>query len=222
MECVRSGAALEQEVKARYLAVFFCGGAMLAPLFAFGHGVEFLLAKLEIGSERVRLELTADCEGNFMLPDREAAMAAMNRLFVVVHRLEKGGDETARPWTQLAPLRFEDRTHLDPTVPLPPDPSWDERGHQLVTGIWEWVPPPEHLFRFQVPFGEPIDTLLWRNTVGEEGKSATWRILISGDATDWFALAEEGKRRKFDWWKVAFVAVAAICFFWAAAKRRRG
>ena len=50
----------------------------MAPLLALGHGVEFLLAKLEVSPGVVRVEVTADCEGNLMLPSREAAQAALD------------------------------------------------------------------------------------------------------------------------------------------------
>jgi len=189
---------------------------MLAPLFAFGHGVEFLLAKLEITPGQVRLEVTADCEGNYMLPDREAAMAAMTRLFVVAERAKSGGAEVVQPWTKLAPLRFEDRVELDPTVPLPPDPTWPDRSHRLVTGVWEWVPSPEHSFRFQVPKGEPIDTLLWRSDSGFTGQAARWRILISGDETEWIEPVA-GKKR----WQLIGMGVFAIAIGLTSWIRRR-
>jgi hypothetical protein len=154
----------------------------MTPLLASGHGVEFLLAKLAIEGRRVRLEVTADCEGNLMLPDRAAARAAMERLFVVGREGEPG----QAVWTELAPLRFEQRTKVDETAPLPPDPTWAGRPHDLLTGIWEWAPPEGERFQLGVPNGEPMDTLLWRVETGvEEGTPVKWKMLISGDETEW-------------------------------------
>ena len=96
----------------------------MAPLLAFGHGVEFLLTRLELLPGKVRVEVTADCEGNLMLPDQEAARAAMTRLFEVGR-----GEAGARtPWAELAPWRFETRTQLDATAPLPPASADSARG----------------------------------------------------------------------------------------------
>jgi hypothetical protein len=213
------GIALEQEVTAARAMAMLCGGAMLAPLLAFGHGVEFLLAKLEITPDLVRVELTADCEGNYMLPDRESAIAAMNRLFEVAFRGREGEPEMIRTWSQVAALRFEDRQALDPTVPLPPDPTWMDRRHRLVTGIWEWAPMAGQSFRFQVPKGEPIDTLLWRGDGGAAEPSRPWRILISGDETEWFAPLTPGVSRwKSSWWW-CFWAVAGLAAWMVMGRR---
>lgn len=154
----------------------------MAPLLASGHGLEFLLARLEVLPVKVRVEVTADCEGNLMLPDRAAACEAMGRLFEV----GREGDETRVPWGELATLRFEDRTKFDETAPLPPDPTWGGRSHNLVTGVWEWVPAAGERFQLAVPKGEPFDVLMWRvEARAAEGVPVKWKMLISGDETEW-------------------------------------
>lgn len=185
---------------------------MMAPLLALGHGVEFLLAKLEVSPGVVRVEVTADCEGNYMLPDREMAMAAIRRLFVIGMRDDRGGLERQLPWEQLAGLEFEEREQLDPSVPLPPDPSWAERRHQLVTGIWVWKPPVEGAFRLLVPVGETVDTLLWRSDGGAASQAVPWRIMISGDETEWLQMPRLGVLASWgwDWWRVGGVLGAGL------------
>jgi len=154
----------------------------MAPLLASGHGVEFLLARLEVLPGKVRVEVTADCEGNFLLPDRAAACEAMGRLFEV----GREGEGARVRWDVLAPLRFEERTKLDQTAPLPPDPTWAGREHDLVTGVWEWVPAAGERFQLAVPKGEPVDTLMWRVEAGAAAEvPVKWKMLISGDETEW-------------------------------------
>lgn len=154
----------------------------MAPLLASGHGVEFLLARLELLPGKVRVEVTADCEGNLVLPDREAACEAMGRLFEV----RREGEGAKVRWDALAPLRFEERKQLDATAPLPPDPTWAGREHDLITGIWEWAPPAGERFQLAVPKGEPMDTLMWRVEKSAAAEvPVKWKMLISGDETEW-------------------------------------
>jgi hypothetical protein len=218
MECVRSGAALEREKVRRYrIGILFCGGVMMAPLLASGHGVEFLLTRLELLPGRVRVEVTADCEGNLMLPDREAARAAIQRLFVVG---SEGGAER-KLWTELAPLRFESRTQLDVTAPLPPDPTWTGRAHDLLTGIWEWQPAKGERFQLAVPQGEPMDTLLWRVEAGAApGAEVKWKIMITGDETEWLEPVAVG----WGGWMVAGWVSGVVLVLggvWGVVRRRR-
>lgn len=207
MEFAGSGAALEcEEVRSWRRAVLIGGGVVMAPLLAFGHGVEFLLARLELLPGKVRVEVTADCEGNFILPDRAAACEAMGRLFEV----GREGVEMRVRWGELAPLRFEDRTKLDETAPLPPDPTWAGREHALVTGVWEWVPAAGERFQLAVPKGVPFDTLMWRVEAGAaEGDEVKWKMLISGDETEWMEPVVAAGRW---WWCV--VGVLAVGLLW--------
>jgi hypothetical protein len=177
----------------------------MAPLLASGHGVEFLLARLELQPGKVRVEVTADCEGNFMLPDRAAAFEAMGRLFEV----GREGEGTRVRWDALAPLRFEERTKLDETAPLPPDPTWAGREHALVTGVWEWVPAAGERFQLAVPKGEPVDTLMWRvEARAAEGVPVKWKMLISGDETEWMGPVVEAV--SWWWWVAGVLAVGLV------------
>lgn len=185
--------------------------------------MEFLLARLQVGADVVRLEVTADCEGNEMLPDEVSARAALARLFVVA--LEDGGEE--QPWGELGSLRFERRDKLDATVPLPPDPTWAGREHELITAVWEWEPPANTAFQLAVPKGEPLDTLLWQAGDAAKGEKTRWKMLIAGDRTEWFGpvgrrLGEEetGRRRaeaREMWW----IGLVALMVGWMTMRWRR-
>lgn len=189
----------------------------MAPLLASGHGVEFLLTRLELLPGKVRVEVTADCEGNLMLPSREAAQAAMERLFVV----GSDGGADRKPWAELAPLRFEARTQLDATAPLPPDPTWAGRAHDLLTGIWEWRPAKGERFQLAVPPGESMDTLLWRVEPGsaEEGAEVKWRMMITGDQTEWLGPVTVGWT---GWKAIGWLGGAGFMgMLWRFWRRRR-
>lgn len=188
----------------------------MAPLLASGHGVEFLLTRLELLPGKVRVEVTADCEGNLMLPSREAAQAAMERLFVV----GSDGGADRKPWAELAPLRFEARTQLDATAPLPPDPTWAGRAHDLLTGIWEWRPAKGERFQLAVPPGEPMDTLLWRVEPGStEGAEVKWRMMITGDETEWLGPVTVGWT---GWKAIGWLGGAGFMgMLWRFWRRRR-
>lgn len=188
----------------------------MAPLLASGHGVEFLLTRLELLPGKVRVEVTADCEGNLMLPSREAAQAAMQRLFVV----GSDGGAVRKPWAELAPLRFEARTQLDATAPLPPDPTWAGRAHDLLTGIWEWRPAKGERFQLAVPPGEPMDTLLWRVEPGSaEGAEVKWRMMITGDETEWLGPVTVGWT---GWKAIGWLGGAGFMgMLWRFWRRRR-
>lgn len=188
----------------------------MAPLLASGHGVEFLLTRLELLPGKVRVEVTADCEGNLMLPSREAAQAAMQRLFVV----GSDGGAVRKPWAELAPLRFEARTQLDATAPLPPDPTWAGRAHDLLTGIWEWRPAKGERFQLAVPPGEPMDTLLWRVEPGStEGAEVKWRMMITGDETEWLGPVTVGWT---GWKAIGWLGGAGFMgMLWRYWRRRR-
>ena len=131
--------------------------------------------------------------------------------------LDGEGGAAREPWTRLAALRYENRSTLDPSVPLPPDPSWQDRPHDLLTGIWQWQPPAGSRFQLAVPRGEPVDTLLWQADTPDGNPK--WKILISGDRTEWFGpLVEDA------WWRspwlLALLALGVLCFlFWAHRRK---
>lgn len=238
MECLRTGAALEpQGVSPQHprnkaaggglgppaqgcdrtwcLALLACAFVVVAPKDGHGHGMEFLLARLEIGQGAVSIELTADCEASMMLLDEVAARAAMERLFVVRTR---AGIEAG--WWELAPLTFERRDKLDPQAPLPPDPTREGRPHQLLTALWQWSPPQGTAFQLALPRSEPLDALLWRATQNPS-QPVKWRMMIAGDATEWFEVPPAKGCFECGGWWAAGLLLAIAGFSLAAYRRRR-
>jgi len=169
--------------------------AVLLPLTAAGHGAQFLLAKLEVFTDpvRVRLEVTADFADNPLIDGMEEAEAALLELFMVATRDADGEMLAARPWAQMVPLTLETREQLDPTIPLPPDPTWADRPHELLTAIWEWPVAGAREMRLTVPQDTELDTLLWFAQPPGSDTPVKWKILISGDHSGWIALPEEAR-----------------------------
>jgi hypothetical protein len=151
---------------------WLAGVAILCPLTGFGHGCEFLLARVEAGEGGVRLEITADPAGNPLLVDETAAVEAVRRSLQV--RTQSG----LRPLEELAPVRLETRENWDPEAPLMQSPPAGDERHRLLTAVWEWQSPEEQVV-FAVPRGNLHDVLLWRPVQGE---AAQWRLLIEGES----------------------------------------
>lgn len=162
------------------ITIFAAGGAVLAPLCAFGHGVEFLTARFELPDNQcVRIEMTADYAGNPLIDSREAAEAALNQSLEV-----RRGQE----WVPLAAmakpslLRHGNWEQVAPPSLPPPAP---DATHELVTATWEWHHP-EETVTFRVPKGRLHDVLLW--TRPEPGNDAQWMLLLAGDVSKPIAL----------------------------------
>ncbi len=159
----------------------FVGGVLGTPLFASGHGAQFVLGKVTpLDDGWVRLELTADYGENPVIESLDHAREALRDL---VQWRESGGGE--RPFLPLPEPVFEERTKLDPTIPLPTDEEQLAADHQLLTGIWEWRPGGEAL-QFQVRERTPLDVLLWTErpkTASSANEGLRWAVLIAGDVS---------------------------------------
>jgi hypothetical protein len=195
------------------VAIFAAGGAVLAPLCAFGHGLEFLTAKLTLLPEyHVRVEVTADYAGNPLVTDETAAREAVtNPLHVRV------GDAWVPLMTMGRPVLS---IHADwascapPSLPPPPD----DAEHALVTATWEWKHPAETV-SFTVPKGNIHDVFLWQAETSKSPAAPRWMLLLAGDVTKEMPL-EPGRL-----WE-RMVAIFA-CFMiaggalWGVCRRRR-
>ena len=148
----------------------------MAPLFAFGHACEFLVAKVEITRDLVILEITADYGGNPMIADEEAARVALKNIL----QIHAGGQTHALE--TLAPLNFEHRQQWDPATPANFSPPPDGQTHQLLTAVWRWKPKAREI-AFGVPDGSPNDVLLWTTAGQLPGKDVQWMLLIEGEST---------------------------------------
>ena len=152
------------------------GGTMLAPLFVSAHGTDFLLARLNIAPGEMRLEITADCEGNPMIAGREQAAA------ILPAALEMQAGTVTGQLVQFADMRLEDRSQFNETAPLPPGTFDNSVSHQLLTGLWQWKPDHKSV-RFTVPKGSKHDVLLWIVDSSNPKGSPRWMMLLGGDVS---------------------------------------
>lgn len=153
------------------------GGAILAPLTAFGHGGEFLLARLSLLPNReVRLEITADYGENPMIESAEDAQALIPEIL----QLQSNGK--TQELRELATGRFEKHDTLDPTAPIPALPGEIGKVHELLTGIWQWKTSSD-TFNFRVPKGNPHNVLLWITDYQTPMEKPRWNMLIAGDTS---------------------------------------
>lgn len=181
------------------------GGALLAPLFVSAHGTEFLLGKLTISPGAMRLELTADCDGNPMIADRKEAAE------ILPVALQMRASDSAKALTAFAPLTLEDRSQFDETAPLPPGSFDNTIPHQLLTAVWQWKPDRESV-RFEVPKANKHDVLLWVIDSEKPQAEPRWMMLLGGDVTPEIALPRGSGWWIGKWWMVGGVASGLILF----------
>lgn len=210
------GAALErEEIMLRQLRVTILatGGAILAPLCALGHGLEFITAKLTLLPEAtVQLEVTADYAGNPLVADERAARAAIAN---PLHVRRRGDwvplDTVARPtltahsdWASCAPPS------------LPPTPP--EAEHALVTATWRWQHADDFV-SFAVPKGNMHDVFLWQGEAGDPSTGPKWMLLLAGDVTKELKLkSRRGWMVPVGWAVGSLLAVGWFC--WMRGRRR--
>jgi len=165
------------------MASRLCALLLLLPALAWGHGAEFLGAKLQVLPAReLLLEITADYGDNPMIADRAEAEAAIMNL------LEVRWSGQSKALSALAPLTLEERTRPDPSSPLPTDESGTP--HQLLTAVWRWTAPPDATeLRFHVPASVSYNTVFWLEEAGVERERKKWSMLFGGDSTPPIQLA---------------------------------
>ena len=164
-------------MRPRFIIPLLIGGALLAPLSAFGHGGEFLLARLSVLPNReVRLEITADYGENPMISSAEEAQALIPEI------LQLQRDGKSQSLGELSPGKFEKHGKLDPTAPLPALPGEAEKIHELITGTWQWKASSDSV-RFGVPKGNPHNVLLWVTGEQPAMEKPRWEMLIAGDVS---------------------------------------
>ena len=182
----------------RPIITLLAGGAVLAPLLAFGHACEFLAAGLQVTpAGEVELQITADYGGNPMIADEEAARAAV----LSILRVEHGGRTSALG--DVAPLRIERRSQWDPATPASFSPPPDGQEHQLITATWRWRPDAPEI-RFKVPDGSHHDVLLWRREADPQpGAETKWTLMIAGDQSPVIVMPQKNPGPAMLWGGIA-------------------
>lgn len=161
---------------ARSILILAAGGAFLAPLCAFGHGAEFLSAKLTLLPDaEVLLEITADYGSNPLIMDEAAAREALAdpvRLRQHDRLIPLNSLDTARIWQHGNWADYAPAAYL---------PSGTEgEAHTLITSSWKWrSTEPEIIFEMQK--GKLHDVLLWTQDNTHPETPPRWMLLLAGD-----------------------------------------
>lgn len=158
------------------ILILAAGGAVLAPLCAFGHGSEFLSAKLTLLPDaEVVLEVTADYGSNPMIADEAAALEALADPV----RLRQG--ETLVPLTTLGTALISRPQNWDANAPSVYQTSdYENAAHQLLTSSWRWRSAEPEIV-FEMPQGKAHNVLLWTHDAAHPKAEPKWMILQAGD-----------------------------------------
>lgn len=99
-------------LRLQFLLKLTGGAIIMAPLLAWGHACEYLVARMETEGARIRLEITADYGANPLIADETEARHAIRSILQV---LPPAG--SPRSLEELAPLKLEHRSAWDPEAP---------------------------------------------------------------------------------------------------------
>ena len=161
---------------ARSILILAAGGAIMAPLCVFGHGAEFLSAKLTLLPEaEVLLEVTADYGGNPLIADEAAAKEAL------IDPIRLRRDETLVPLAELSAAsvtQHDNWAEFAPASYLPSDA--ETQPHTLITAAWRWRSSEPEIV-FEMPKGKMHDVLLWTRDQTNPDAPPKWMPLLSGD-----------------------------------------
>ncbi len=183
---------------ARSILILAAGGAVLAPLCAFGHGAEFLSAKLTLLPEaEVLLEITADYGGNPLIADAATAEEALqdpirlrrNGALVPLAELTAASLSQHDNWAEYAPASY-----------LPSDT--EAQPHTLITAAWRWRSAEPEIV-FEMPKGKLHDVLLWTHDSTKPDAPPKWMLLLAGDRSRPIPVQQS------PWWRSWWVA--AVC-----------
>lgn len=162
--------------RVRSILILAAGGAVLAPLCAFGHGAEFLSAKLTLLPDaEVQLEITADYGGNPLIADEAAAKESLldpirlrsGDTLVLLSKIAAASISQHSNWAEFAPASY-----------LPSDT--ESQTHSLITASWRWRSETPEIV-FEMPEGKLHDVLLWTHDETNPAAPPKWMLLLAGD-----------------------------------------
>ena len=149
---------------------------LAAPLCAFGHGAEFLSAKLTLLPDaEVLLEITADYGGNPLIADEAVAREALIDPVRLRHH------ETLVPLAELSAVNItqhDNWAEFAPAAYLPSDT--EAQPHTLITAAWRWRSESPEIV-FEMPKGKLHDVLLWTRDQTHPDAPPKWMLLLAGD-----------------------------------------
>lgn len=166
----------------------------MLPLLLYGHGGEFLEARLETQGGTVNLRIVAQYGDNPMIADEAEA----RKVLADALRIGVGSEKTNLRLDELAPLVMAPRGARDPGSPMPTSPDDPAHSDKLLEASWNWAATEENV-SFLVPETSNQVVLFWMPTPGE--KSPRWSMLAPGDQTPAIFV-------KLPWWTARWAAGA--------------
>lgn len=147
-----------------------------APLCVFGHGAEFLSAKLTLLPDaEVLLEITADHGGNPLIVDESAAKDAL------LDPIRLRRDDVLVPLAQIASASISQHDNWAEFAPASYLPSETEsQPHALTTSAWRWHSETPEIV-FEMPKDKLHDVLLWTHDGTDPATPPKWMLLLAGD-----------------------------------------
>jgi hypothetical protein len=193
---------------ARSIFILAAGGAILAPLCVFGHGAEFLSAKLTLLPEaEVLLEITADYGGNPLIADEAVAKEAL----MDPVRLLRG--ESLVPLAELSAAsitQHDNWAEFAPASYLPSDA--ETQAHTLITAAWRWRSSEPEIV-FEMPKGKLHDVLLWTRDQTNPDAPPKWMLLLAGDRSKAIAIHWPPWWQRWQMVMASSVVVLALGYF---------
>jgi hypothetical protein len=193
---------------ARSIFILAAGGAILAPLCVFGHGAEFLSAKLTLLPEaEVLLEITADYGGNPLIADEAVAKEAL----MDPVRLMRG--ESLVPLAELSAAsitQHDNWAEFAPALYLPSDA--ETQAHTLITAAWRWRSSEPEIV-FEMPKGKLHDVLLWTRDQTNPDAPPKWMLLLAGDRSKAIAIHWPPWWQRWQMVMASSVVVLALGYF---------
>ena len=193
---------------ARSIFILAAGGAILAPLCVFGHGAEFLSAKLTLLPEaEVLLEITADYGGNPLIADEAVAKEAL----MDPVRLLRG--ESLVPLAELSAAsitQHDNWAEFAPALYLPSDA--ETQAHTLITAAWRWRSSEPEIV-FEMPKGKLHDVLLWTRDQTNPDAPPKWMLLLAGDRSKAIAIHWPPWWQRWQTVMASSVVVLALGYF---------
>lgn len=194
--------------RVRSILILAAGGAVLAPLFACGHGAEFLSAKLTLLPDaEVLLEITADYGGNPLIADEAAAKEAL------MDPIRLRRDEKLVPLAQVAAASISQHNNWAEFAPASYLPSDTEaQPHTLITAAWRWRSETPEIV-FEMPRGKMHDVLLWTRDETNPDAPPKWMLLLAGDQSKATAVHWPPWWRRWQTVMASSVFVLALGYF---------
>ncbi len=204
----------EVVLKLRTLSqICLTGGILLwgIPPVAFGHGSEYVYAKLIVNEppNHAVLELSLEYRDNPIVESREQARSILEHDLVV-----RSGQRQAH----VGDLRtnWSDRSHFDVSAPVPVPSASESEEHQLLCVRIDLSPFAGEALRLSVVKGSEQAVVFWIHEP-RESVPPKWKVLLAGDETPEIPLPELPDRKPH--WLLYVIPVIALGLAWQLRRK---